>query len=200
MFSCRCRTAAILIGILCLLLSLAGCGSDEEETTKAAAEPPEMTAYEKTLTAQPGTLQLDQWKIEVRDLTFTDRIDVSTIISFPAGEGKLYAVISLRVTNEKNEERIFLPALDASGFEYLTEEFRLDGQAVPFSVLVGYDKALKTTEFRPGETREGTLVYSVPRDTADGKQSLELYFRLAEGIDASVPEGKEKDSIHVKFR
>lgn len=200
MHFCRCRTAAILIGVLCLLLSLAGCGNDEEETTEAAAESAASTAYEKTLTGQPGTLQLDQWKIEVRDLTFTDRIDVSAIISFPAGENRLYAVVSLRVTNEKNEERTFLPLLDVSGFEYLSEEFRLDGRAVPFSVLIGYDRTLKAAGFRPGESREGTLVYSVPKDTADGQQSLELFFGLTEGLDGIDPEGKQKESAGVKFR
>ena len=189
----------LLLTAFCLLFCLAACGKKEEPATEPETEEPETTAFEAALPFRGETLTIDDWTIEVRGLTFTDTVKLSDIISYNADKDELYAIVSLKVTNGAGEERTFLPVVDISGFDYLQDEFQEGGEKVKAALLIGYDRTLRSAALRPGEAREGTLVYSVSRKAAESG-TLELFFNKISGVDFTSTEQKTLDSVSVKFR
>lgn len=190
----------LLLAVFCLLLGLTACGSREEPAKESQTQEPKTTASEVTLACGFDPIVLDDWKIEVNGFSFTDRIVLSDIISYEAKDSEIYAVISLRITNNAAVERIFLPVFDISGDHYLRAEFLTDGRTSPYAVMTGYEKTVCSAAFRAGECRDGTLVYVLNKGTETGSQSLQLVFNEISDLDIKEASEKVQESIRVTFR
>ncbi len=179
---------------MCLSLALTGCSAATEQITEGlteAAKDIAETAQEETNAEvaeeeteaeeapEVETLKLGKsakigdWKVTVKKAQAKKLIRQSSYYVFKPTKGSTFICVSMKVQNKGKKEDTFLPKFgyeDEDNFATLYYE----DYEYKAGYLTSYDKDLMDESIKPLTTKNGIIVFEVPKKVAKKKGKLTL--------------------------
>lgn len=169
--------------ILCMALcGTAACSSGQPENAEVATEMttevPEATteaAVTKTIPLNTET-QIGDWNVMVTGSETSDRIEDDGLYFELNEEGNRYFIINASVENTGKQVESFISSYPVED-DYGAKIVYGDGYEYNVSNLLGYSKGLLDNPVNPLTSKDGQIVFEVPKDVADsdGPFTLNIY-------------------------
>lgn len=117
--------------------------------------------------------ELDDWTITVRSKEIRRSVS-DDYYRFDPHSGHRFLMVSVRVTNHKDESRSFLPSFLIHADDICSEVIYGDGYKYASIELRSYNLGLEGKEIGPSASKEGKIAYEIPETIAGSDEPLLL--------------------------
>lgn len=191
-----------LLLLTCTVLAMTGCAStaptDSNTSTSgssAASAAPAATAAADTAaesTAAPEAAPeaaelklgkkttLGNWNICAKKISSPKQIKNGSYRYFQPSKGNAFIVVDMSIRNNGEEAAEFLPRVGMKDTTVLAKLINTDGEEYSPTQLFSYDKDVTTKKIDASKSKNGILVFDIPKKAAKNKKDLKLTFTLDE--------------------
>lgn len=144
------------------------------------------TAAESTAAPEAAELKLGKnttigdWKICAKKISSPKQIKNGSYRYFQPSKGNSFIVVDMSVRNNGTKGAEFLPRVGLKDQTVLAKLVYADGSDYSPTQLLAYDKDLTTKKIESNKTKNGILVFDIPKKIAKKKKDLKLTFTLDE--------------------
>lgn len=144
------------------------------------------TAAESTAAPEAAELKLGKkttlgdWNICAKKISSPKQIKNGSISYFQPSKGNSFIVVDMSVRNNGKKGAEFLPRVGLKDQTVLAKLVYSDGSDYSPTQLLAYDKDLTTKKIESNKTKNGILVFDIPKKIANKKKDLKLTFTLDE--------------------
>ncbi len=189
-----------LLLLTCTALLMTGCASASPTTGGSSASDPSVSsaapaataaaaddaAAESTAAPEAAELKLGKktslgdWKICAKKISSPKKIKNGNYRYFEPSKGNSFIVADMSVRNNGKDEAEFLPIAGLKDTMVIAKLLYKDEYNYTPTQLLAYDKDLAAKKIEPLKTKNGILVFDVPKKIAKAKKDLKLTFTLGE--------------------
>lgn len=144
------------------------------------------TAAESTAAPEAAELKLGKnttigdWKVCAKKISSPKQIKNGSYRYFQPSKGNSFIVVDMSVRNNGKKGAEFLPRVGLKDQTVLAKLVYTDGSDYSPTQLLAYDKDLTTKKIESNKTKNGILVFDIPKKIANKKKDLKLTFTLDE--------------------